>query len=82
MKPGDWKCTAQVVNQDAQQRHAATMDTSQLSSLPLSEFAIDPSGPPTVLMGAQAPLSTSTPIRMQTTNDQLTDNPQENYPYQ
>ena len=82
MKPGNWKHTIQVVNQAAQQRHAATADTSQLSSLPFTELAIDLSGPPTVFMDAQAPLSTSTPIHLQITNDQSTDSPQDDYPYQ
>ena len=73
MKPGDWKQAVEVVRQTQQQRSAATTDSNQLSTFSLSELPIDQSRLPMLLMGAQAPLSTSTPICMQTANDQSAD---------
>ena len=40
---------------------AATVDTSQLESLPLSTLSVDDSGPPQVNYGTEQPLTTSTP---------------------
>ena len=60
----------------------ATVDTSQLSSLPLSKLSVDASGLPTVLKGPYVPLSTSTPIRMQPANQQAVDSVQDDSPYQ
>ena len=40
---------------DVTQSHAATADTSQLSSLSLSELSVDASGPPMVLQGPYVP---------------------------
>ena len=40
---------------------AATADTSQLESLPLSALSVDDSGPPQVKYGTEQPLTTSTP---------------------
>ena len=60
MKPTDWQNTTKFV-----QRNATLADSNQLSSLPLSELSLDSSGPPTVLEGATAPLSTSTPVHIE-----------------
>ena len=80
MKPTDWENVAKLVQEG--QRHAATADSSQLSSLPLSELSLDSSGPPTVLEGPYILLSTSTPIRMQPNNQQTADSAQDNHPYE
>ena len=58
MKVTDWKNATKLIKE--RKSHAATADTSQLSSLPLSELSVDASGPPTVLQGPYVPLSTST----------------------
>ena len=77
MKATDWKNATKE-----RQSHAATADTSQLSSLPLSKLSVDESGSPTVLQGPYMPLSTNTPIYMQPTNQPKTDNALEESPYQ
>ena len=63
MKVTDWKNAAKLIKE--RQSQAATADTNELSSLPLSELSVDASGPPTVLQGPYRPLSTSTPICVQ-----------------
>ena len=80
MKATDWKNTAKLIKE--RQSQAATADTSQLSSLPLSKLSVDESGPPTVLQGPYVPLSTSTPIHMQQDNQPATDSAQEESPFQ
>ena len=60
MKATDWKNTAKLIKE--RQSQMATADTSELSSLPLSELSVDESRPPTVLQGPYMPLSTSTHI--------------------
>ena len=49
MKAKDWQTTAELIME--RQSQAATADSSQLSSFPLSELPLDDSGPPTVLQG-------------------------------
>ena len=71
MKATDWKNAAKLVQE--RQKHAATADMIELSSLPLSELSLDISGPPTVLEGPDVPLSTSTLICVQTVNHQTAD---------
>ena len=68
MNASDWEQAAKLVSQ--QQKHAATADTSQLSSLPLSSLAIDASGPLVVQQGLYTPLSTSTPNCVPAINQQ------------
>ena len=80
MKVTDWKNAAKLIKE--RQSHATTADTSQLSSLPVSELSVDASGPPTVLQGPYVPLSTSTPICMQPANQLTTDSALEESPYQ
>ena len=80
MKATDWKNTAKLIKE--RQSHVATADTSQLSSLPISELSVDASGPPTVLQKPYVPLSTSTPIHVQPANQLTTDSALEESPYQ
>ena len=46
-----------------QKQEAATTDTDQLSSMPLSQLAMDDSGPPAVHYGMHVPTAISTPTR-------------------
>ena len=62
MKAKDWQSTAKLIRE--RQSQAATADSSELSSFPLSELSVDDSGPPTVLQGPYIPLSTSTSVHM------------------
>ena len=55
------------------QNQAATTDTSELSSFPLSELPVDQSGPPTLIHGSYVPLSTNTPVHMSSDNNQYTE---------
>ena len=59
MNPLDWIKAATLVTQ--QKQEAATTDTDQLSSMPLSQLAMDDSGPPVVHYGMHMPTATSTP---------------------
>ena len=60
----------------------AAADTSELSSIPLSELSVDESGPPTVLQGPYMTLSTSTPIHVQQDNQPTTDSALDISPFQ
>ena len=44
-----------------QKQEAAAADTDQLSSMPLSQLAMDDSGPPVMQYGTHVPTATSTP---------------------
>ena len=68
MKAKDWQKATQLVQE--RQTQAVTTDTSKLSSFSLSELPVDQSGPPTMIHGPYVPLSTSTPIRMPSDNQQ------------
>ena len=59
MNPSDWKKAAALVNQHKQETTMA--ETDQLSSMPLSQIAIDDSGPPLVHYGTHMPVAASTP---------------------
>ena len=59
MNPSDWIKAAALVTQ--QKQEAATTDTDQLSSMPLSQLAMDDGGPPVVHYGIHMPTATSTP---------------------
>ena len=48
-------------------------DTSKLSSFSLSELPVDQSRPPTIIHGPHVPLSTSTPVRVPSDNQQITE---------
>ena len=59
MNPSDWIKAAALITQ--QKQEAATTDTDQLSSMPLSQLAMDDSSPPVVHYGMHVPAETSTP---------------------
>ena len=59
MNPSDWIKAATLITQ--QKQEAATTDTDQLSSMPLSQLAMDDSGPPVMHYGMHMPTATSTP---------------------
>ena len=59
MNPSDWRKAATLVTQHEQEATMAEMD--QLSSMPLSQIAIDDSGPPIVYYGMHMPIAASTP---------------------
>ena len=61
MNPSDWIKTVTLVTQ--QKQEAAATDTDQLSSMPLSQLAMDDSGPPVVYYGMHVPAATSTSTR-------------------
>ena len=58
MNPSDWIKAATLVTQHKQE--AATTETDQLSSMPLSQLAMDDSSPPAVHYGMHVPTATST----------------------
>ena len=55
---------------------AATAESQQLESLPLSALSVDDSGPPQVTYDSQQPIATSTP---RTTSTSISDPPSETY---
>ena len=59
MNPSDWIKAVALITQ--QKQEAATADTDQLSSMPLSQLAMDDSSPPVVHYGMHMPTATSTP---------------------
>ena len=59
MNPSDWRKAATLVTQHKQE--AAMAETDQLSSMPLSQIAIDDSGPPIVHYGMHMPVAARTP---------------------
>ena len=59
MNPLDWKKAATLVTQHKQEAEMAEMD--QLSSMPLSQIAIDDGGPPIVHYGTYLPVAASIP---------------------
>ena len=61
MNLSDWIKAAALVTQ--QKQEAATSDTDQLSSMPLSQLAMDDSSSPVVHYGMHLPTTTSTPMR-------------------
>ena len=60
MNPLDWRKAATLVSQHKQKATMAEMD--QLSSMPLSQIAIDDSGPPVMHYGSHVPVAASTPM--------------------
>ena len=59
MNLSDWIKAAALITQ--QKQEAATADTDQLSSMPLSQLAMDDSSPPVMHYGTHVPAATSTP---------------------
>ena len=61
MNPSDWRKAAILISQHKQV--AATAETDQLSSMPLSEIAIDDSGPLVAVTDPGFPIGGHAPIR-------------------
>ena len=65
MNASSWKkavdLVANVTPANSQVQTAATTDSQQLQSLPLSALSLDDSGPPQVTYDSQQPIATSTP---------------------
>ena len=59
MNPSDWIKAAALVTQHKQEAAMAEMD--QLSSMPLSQIAMDDSSPPVVQYDMHTPIAASTP---------------------
>ena len=59
MNLSDWIKAAALITQ--QKQEAAITDTDQLSSIPLSQLAMDDSSPPVVHYGTHVSTATSTP---------------------
>ena len=59
MNPSDWIKAAALVSQ--QKQGATTADTDQLSSVSLSQLAMDDSSPPVVHYGMHVSTATSSP---------------------
>ena len=59
MNPSDWRKAAALVTKHKQEATMAEMD--QLSSMPLSQIAIDDSSPSIVHYGTHVPIAASTP---------------------
>ena len=70
MNASSWRKAADLVAQGTQASQqvqaAATVDISQLESLPLSTLSVDDSGPLQVNYGTEQPLAASTPRAMST----------------
>ena len=60
MNPSYWRKVVTLVTQHKQEATMVEMD--QLSSMPLSQIAIDDSGPPVVHYGSYVPVAASTPF--------------------
>ena len=71
MKAKDWQKAARLIQERKNQ--AATADTSELRSFSLSKLSVDQSGPPVLMQGPYAPLSTSTPVHTPSDNKQYTE---------
>ena len=65
MNASSWRNAADLVAQETQANQqvqtAATADSSQLESFPLSTLSTNDSGPPQVNYGTEQPLAASTP---------------------
>ena len=65
MNTSSWKKAANLVAkatpENSQVQVAATAESQQLESLPLSTLSIDDNGPPQVTFDSQQPIATSTP---------------------
>ena len=65
MNASSWRKAADLVTQRTQANQqvqaAATAESNQLESLPLSALSADDSGPPQVTYSSEQPLTTSTP---------------------
>ena len=65
MNTSSWKKAADIIAKvtpaDPQVQAAATAESQNLQSLPLSTLSVDDSGPPQVTYEYQQPIATSTP---------------------
>ena len=65
MNVSSWRKAADLIAQETQANQqvqaAATADSSQLQSFPLSTLSADDGGPPQVNYGTEQPLAKSTP---------------------
>ena len=72
MNASSWRKAADLIAQgtlaNQQVQAAASADSSQLESFPLSALAANDSGPPQVNYGAEQPLTVSTPRASSTSN--------------
>ena len=80
MKAKHWQTVAKLIRE--RQSQAATADSSQLSSFPLSELPLDDNGPPTGQQGPYMPLSTGTPVCMSQENQPPMDSAPDESPFQ
>ena len=80
MTLSDWIKEATLITQ--QKQEAATTDTDQLSSMPLSQLSMDDSSPPVVHYGMHVLTATSTPtcIEVHTNSSQQEDSYQQIIP--
>ena len=80
MNPSDWIKAATLVSQ--QKQKVATADTDQLSSMPLSQLAMDDSGLPVLHYGMHVSTATSssTPTEVHTHGPQQEDSYQQIIP--
>ena len=69
MNLSDWIKAATLVTQ--QKQEAATADTDQLSSMPLSQLAMEDSSPPVMHYGMLVPAATSTPTHTEVNTHSL-----------
>ena len=69
MNLSDWIKAATLITQ--QKQEAATADTDQLSSMSLSQLAMDDSSPPVVHYGRHMPAATSTPTHTEVNTHSL-----------
>ena len=80
MNASSWRKAVDLVAQktpaNPQVQAAATAESKQLESLPLSALSADDSGPPQVTYDSRQPIATSTP---RATSTSITDTPSETY---
>ena len=80
MNASSWRkavdLVAQLTPANPQVQAAATAESQQLESLPLSALSVDDSGPPQVTYDSQQPIATSTP---RATSTSISDLPSETY---
>ena len=80
MNASSWRKVVDLVAQgtpaNPQVQAAATAESEQLESLPLSTLSTDDSGPPQVTYDSQQPIATSTP---KATSTSISDTPSETY---
>ena len=88
MNASSWRKAADLVPQgthvNQQVWAAATAESTQLESLPLSALSVDDSGPPQVTYGTEQPLAASTPRATSTSipETQTTDTSPDNTRYE